>query len=76
MKLDPKLDAVLTELGATDDEKSMLLGFLANTLASAVGQVDGYKNNVMNLERQQAEAQANADAISAMVNKFTALDGV
>lgn len=71
MKLNPKLDAILIELGATDNEKMMLLGFLANTLSSAIGQVDGYKNNVLNLERQQAEAQINADAISDMVSKFT-----
>jgi hypothetical protein len=76
MKLHPSLDAVLTELGATDTEKMTLLGFLANTLSSAVGQVDGYKNSAANYVRQQEEAQMSADAIAKMVSKFTIADGL
>lgn len=69
--LDTELDALLTSKGATDLEKQMLLGFLFNQQASALGRVNGLKSSAEDLNRQQAEAQAEADRVTTMLDKFT-----
>lgn len=69
--LDPDFDKFLTTKGVTDIEKKIMLGFLLNQQASAIGRVNGLQSAAADLNRQQAEAQAEADRVTAMLDKFT-----
>lgn len=69
--LSPELDTLLTSIGATELEKQTLLGFLLNQQASALGRVSGLASSSADLNRQQAEAQAEVDRVTTMLDKFT-----
>ena len=69
--LKPELDTFLATLGATDQERQNILGFLLNTLASANGQVTGLENTILNLSAQLDAVKAEASRVAMMVSKFT-----
>ena len=70
-KLDTKLDAVLTNLGATDDVKALLVGFLVNQASSITGQIAGLRSNAESLNRQADELEARAAELADMLDRLT-----
>ncbi len=70
-KLDPALDAVLTQLGATDDVKATLVGFLVNQASSVTGQIVGLRSNADSLTRQADELEPQAAALADMLDRLT-----
>ena len=70
-KLNSILDTALDTTGATEIDKAVLVGFLENQAASAIGRVVGITNNIADMERQKADAEAEAERIGAMLSKFT-----
>lgn len=70
-KMTPKLDAVLTELGATEDVKTQLVGFLTNQAASVAGQIVGLRANAENATRQADEMAEEALRLTGMLEALT-----
>lgn len=70
-KLDPALDAVLTQLGATDDVKAALVGFLVNQASSVTGQIAGLRANALNASSQADELETQAQRLTGMLSALT-----
>ena len=69
--LDPILDAALTQLGATPEEKQTLVGYVVAAAQETRNRVTGLR-----AQAQQSFDQANADepqavAFESMLEKFT-----
>lgn len=80
-KLHPDLDAVLTQLGATEIEKVALVSYLVNAFQQASAVVNGIESNIVGLEQQKVSlasqkisAEANAQRMSTMLGKFTIIE--
>lgn len=69
--LDPTLNDILDSLNATPEEKAVLVQFLENQAASAMGRVNGLNSSIADLSRQRAEAVAELERITSMLDKFT-----
>lgn len=74
MQLNPQLKITLEALGASVEDEAIMLSFFQSQLASAQGQVDGFDNNIANLQRQRDIAQAQVENVSTMISKFTSPD--
>ncbi len=74
MKLHPQLEATLDALGATPTDKELVLGFFLDQYASHQSRVQGFASQIENLQRQQAEAQVDADVVGAMLSRFAVED--
>jgi len=74
--LNPTLNDTLDALNATPEEKAVLVGFLENQVASAVGRVNGLITSIEDLTRQKEAAEIEAVRIMAMLDKFTAPEPV
>lgn len=70
-KINPELDAVLTNLGANEEVKAMLLGFLQNQASSIAGQIAGLRANAENATRQADELEPQAAALADMLDRLT-----
>lgn len=77
-KLHPDLDAVLTQLGATEIEKLSLVSYLVNAYQQASAVVSGIESNIIGLEQQKIDmasqkisAESNAQRMATMLGKFT-----
>ena len=70
-KINPELDAVLTNLGANDEVKAMLLGFLENQASSITGQIAGLRANAENATRQADELEPEAARLGGMLAALT-----
>jgi len=69
--LNSTLNDTLDALNATPEEKAVLVGFLENQVASAVGRVNGLTSSIADLTRQKDAAELEAVRITAMLDKFT-----
>lgn len=69
--VNPTLNDTLDTLNATPEEKAVLVGFLENQVASAIGRVNGLTSSIADLTRQKDAAELEAVRITAMLDKFT-----
>lgn len=69
--INPELDAVLTNLGADSEVKTMLLGFLQNQASSITGQIAGLRANAENATRQADELEPEAARLGGMLAALT-----
>ena len=69
--VNPQLDEVLTALGATEDIKAMLVGFLENQSSSVVAQIAGLRANAENATRQADALEAEGARLSGMLQALT-----
>lgn len=70
-KINNKLDSVLTELGADEEMKKILLDFLMNQVNSVNGQIFGLRNNAKSLERQANQLEEESTRLNTMINYLT-----
>lgn len=71
MQLHPDLVSTLQKLGATDSDLSSLMDYFQNSYSSGFGQVEGFKNSIVNLQTQQEQAEKAFEVVSTMLKKFT-----
>jgi hypothetical protein len=70
-KINPELDTVLTNLGANEAVKAMLLGFLENQSSSVQGQIVGLRANALNATSQADALEPEAARLSGMLAALT-----
>lgn len=70
-KINPELDAVLTNLGANDEVKAMLLGFLENQASSITGQIAGLRANALNASTQADALEGESAQLGGMLAALT-----
>ena len=70
-KINPELDTVLTNLGANEAVKAMLLGFLENQSSSVQGQIVGLRANALNATSQADALEPEAARLGGMLAALT-----
>jgi methyl-accepting chemotaxis protein len=74
MQLNPKILAVLTELGAEENEISSLTDYFAAQLVMAVSSADQLTANIESLQKQLVEETERANRIRKGIGKFVVPD--